>query len=87
MLQALLAEGPTPERVRAAVPALLVVVGVLSARSGLETAAGWAQARLEPLIDPVVERRLFAATTTVDPAAFEDPGSTTRCCAPATAAC
>jgi len=73
VLRALLAEGPTPDRVRAAVPAMLIVVVVLAARSALEIAAGWAQSRLAPLVDPVVERRLFAATTTADLAAFDDP--------------
>jgi ATP-binding cassette subfamily B protein/ATP-binding cassette subfamily C protein len=35
--------------------------------------AGWAQARLSPLVELVVERRLFWLTTRVDLVAFDDP--------------
>jgi ATP-binding cassette subfamily B protein/ATP-binding cassette subfamily C protein len=73
VLQALIAGGPTPERVRAAVPALALVVAARAARSALEIAAGWAQARLSPLVDLVAERRLFELTTKVDLVAFDDP--------------
>ena len=72
VLQALFAAGPTPGRVRAAIPSLLVVAAAVAARSGLQAAAGWSQARLEPQIDRVVETRLFELTTRVTLSAFDD---------------
>ncbi|RKN47963.1 ABC transporter ATP-binding protein [Micromonospora endolithica] len=74
VLRELFAAGPTPDRVRAALPALLVAAGAVSARGGLTIAAGWAQARLTPQINYQVELRLFEATTAVDLAAFDDAG-------------
>src|SRR5215475_7795764 len=73
VLQALFAGGPTPQRVRAALPSLALVVAARAGRSGLEIAAGWAQARLSPLVDLVAERRLFGLTTRVELLAFDDP--------------
>ena len=49
---ALLTAGPTVDRVRSALPSLIVVAAALSLRSALSTAAGWAQARLEPQVVP-----------------------------------
>jgi ATP-binding cassette, subfamily B, bacterial len=72
VLQALFAAGPTPGRVRAAIPSLIVVAVAVAARSGLQAAAGWSQARLEPQIDRVVETRLFELTTRVQLSAFDD---------------
>ena len=72
VLQALFAAGPTPGRVRAAIPSLIVVAAAVAARSGLQAAAGWSQARLEPQIDRVVETRLFELTTRVTLSAFDD---------------
>jgi ATP-binding cassette, subfamily B, bacterial len=74
VLQALFAEGPTPDRVRAALPALGLVVAATAARSALEIAAGWTQARLTPLVRAVVEERLFRLTTQVQLVAFDDAG-------------
>ena len=42
-------------------------------RSGVSTAAGWAQSRLEPQVDQVVEVRLYDLTSQVELAAFDDP--------------
>src|ERR1700761_8425935 len=47
VLEALFAAGPTPDRVRAALPSLLLVAASTAIRSGVATAAGWAQRRLE----------------------------------------
>lgn len=69
---ALLADGATPERLRAALPSLLVVGGAMAARSVLSMAAGWAQARLRPLVINEVEAEFFAATTAMRLAAFDD---------------
>ena len=71
---ALLTAGPTAERVRAALPALIVVAAALSLRSALSTAAGWAQARLDPQVSALVEVEFVQLTTSVEAAAFDDPG-------------
>jgi ATP-binding cassette, subfamily B, bacterial len=73
VLQALFAGGPTPQRVRAALPSLILVAVASAARSGISAAAGWAQSRLEPQVDQAVEVRLFDLTTRVELAAFDDP--------------
>jgi ATP-binding cassette subfamily B protein/ATP-binding cassette subfamily C protein len=72
VLQALFAAGPTPHRVRAALPSLALVAAAVAARSALQAAASWAQSRLKPQIDRVVEIRLFDLTTRVDLSAFDD---------------
>ncbi|MEV0565003.1 ATP-binding cassette domain-containing protein [Dactylosporangium sp. NPDC050588] len=74
VLQALFAAGPTLDRVRAAVPSLVVVAAATFVRSGLSIIAGWAQARLEPQVLTTAERRLFELTTQVKLAAFDDAG-------------
>ncbi|WP_091107288.1 ABC transporter ATP-binding protein [Micromonospora citrea] len=74
VLRELFAAGPTPDRVRAALPALTVAAAAVAAKGGLTIAAGWAQARLTPQINYEVELRLFQATTAVDLAAFDDAG-------------
>jgi ATP-binding cassette subfamily B protein len=73
VLEALFAAGPTPHRVRAALPSLIVVAVATAARSGIAAAAGWAQARLEPMVDQLVEVRLYDLTSQVELAAFDDP--------------
>jgi ATP-binding cassette subfamily B protein/ATP-binding cassette subfamily C protein len=72
VLEALFAEGPTPHRVRAALPSLVLVAAAVAARAGLQAAAGWAQSRLHPQVDRVVEIRLLDLTTRVELAAFDD---------------
>ncbi len=73
VLEALFAAGPTPQRVRAALPSLVLVALATAARSGVSAAAGWAQSRLEPQVDQAVEVRLFDLTSQVELAAFDDP--------------
>ncbi|GAA3146090.1 ABC transporter ATP-binding protein [Nonomuraea roseoviolacea] len=72
VLASLFAAGPTPERVRAALPSLLLVAGAAGLRGALLTGAGWAQARLKPLVERLAETRLFELTTRVDLTAFDD---------------
>jgi ATP-binding cassette subfamily B protein/ATP-binding cassette subfamily C protein len=72
VLQALFAAGPTPHRVRAALPSLVLVAVATAARSGVATAAGWAQSRLEPQVDQIVEVQLYDLATRVELAAFDD---------------
>jgi ATP-binding cassette, subfamily B, bacterial len=73
VLEALFAGGPTPQRVRAALPSLILVAAATAARAGLSAAAGWAQARLEPQVDQAVEVRLYDLTSQVELTAFDDP--------------
>ena len=73
VLSALFAGGPTPQRVRAALPSLILVAAATAARSTVAAAAGWAQARLEPMVDQIVEVRLYDLTSRVELAAFDDP--------------
>jgi ATP-binding cassette, subfamily B, bacterial len=72
VLEALFAAGPTPHRVRAALPSLVLVAAATAGRAGLQAAAGWAQSRLSPQVDRVVEIRLLDLTTQVELAAFDD---------------
>jgi ATP-binding cassette, subfamily B, bacterial len=72
VLEALFAAGPTPHRVRAALPSLILVAAAVAGRAGLQAVAGWAQARLRPQVDRVVEIRLLDLTTQVELAAFDD---------------
>ncbi|MGC1214176.1 MAG: ABC transporter ATP-binding protein [Micromonospora sp.] len=74
VLQQLFADGPTPGRIRAAVPALLLTALAVTLRGALTVAAGWAQARLVPQINYRVELRLFETTTAVELSAFDDAG-------------
>jgi len=59
VLEALFAAGPTPQRVRAALPSLILVAISTAVRSGVQTAAGWAQSRLEPAVDQITEDGLY----------------------------
>jgi ATP-binding cassette subfamily B protein/ATP-binding cassette subfamily C protein len=72
VLTALFAAGPTPERVRAALPSLLFVGAATALRAGLQALAGWAQARLRPRVDRIVEIRMYELTTSVELAALDD---------------
>jgi ATP-binding cassette subfamily B protein/ATP-binding cassette subfamily C protein len=72
VLDALLAAGPTPDRVRAALPSLLLVGGAGVAQSLLSAAAGWAQARLEPRVQQQVEMELYDVTSRIDLASYDD---------------
>ncbi|MEU2169288.1 ABC transporter ATP-binding protein [Micromonospora chersina] len=74
VLHQLFADGPTPDRIRAALPALALAGAAVTARGALTVAAGWAQARLIPQINYAVELRLFETTSAVELAAFDDAG-------------
>ncbi|MGC5530599.1 ABC transporter ATP-binding protein [Streptomyces sp. SR-10] len=65
VLRELCAEGPTPDRVRAAIPQLLVVVGFLSARALLEAGVAVAQARVTPKIRTALECEFLTLTAHV----------------------
>ena len=72
----LLAEGPTPERVVAALPALAVVVGAYAVRGLLDAGAGATQAALGPRIVREAEDELYAVLARVDLVAFDEPDFT-----------
>ena len=65
----------------------MLVAAATAGRAGLQAAAGWAQSRLHPQVDRVVEIRLLDLTTQVELAAFDDAEFTTPCSGFATAAC
>lgn len=72
VLTALFSAAPTPSRVRDALPSLALVAGAVALRAALQAGAGWAQARLEPQVERLVELRLYEATTAVDMTALDD---------------
>jgi ATP-binding cassette subfamily B protein/ATP-binding cassette subfamily C protein len=72
VLTALFAAGPTPDRVRAALPSLVAVSVAAALRAGFQAAAGWAQARLGPRVQRGVELRMYRFTTAVELAALDD---------------
>ncbi|GAA1627350.1 ABC transporter ATP-binding protein [Actinoplanes couchii] len=74
VLDGLLRAGPTPERVRAAVPALGLLVLALAVRGLLQSAATVAHGRLSPMVSEAAELKLMDLTTRVDLATFDDPG-------------
>lgn len=73
VLQHLFGEGPTPDRVRAAIPQILVVVGFLAARALLDAAVSVAQARVTPKIRTALECEFLRLTAHVQLEAVEDP--------------
>jgi ATP-binding cassette subfamily B protein len=72
VLTALFAGGPTPDRVREALPSLVLVAVATALRAGLSALAGWSQARLQPRVARGVELRLYELTSAVDLAALDD---------------
>lgn len=54
-------------------PSLALVAGAVALRAGLQAGAGWAQARLDPQVERLVELRLYETTTAVDLTALDDP--------------
>ncbi|MGI5119518.1 ABC transporter ATP-binding protein [Marinactinospora thermotolerans] len=73
VLEELFASGPTPDRVRAAAPSLILVAGSAALRGALSSAAGWTQSRLEPQVERIAELRLLRLTGRIDLVAFDDP--------------
>ncbi|WP_084960133.1 ABC transporter ATP-binding protein [Thermoactinospora rubra] len=72
VLEALFREGPTPERVRAALPSLALVAGAAALRTTTQAVAGWAQSRLDPQIARLAEERLYGLTSRVDLVSYDD---------------
>lgn len=72
LLVGLLSAGPTPERVWAAVPALLVVGTVLAAGSLARAVDTAAQGRLSPKVQRVAEQQIIERAAQVELAVLED---------------
>jgi ATP-binding cassette subfamily B protein len=68
----LLAEGPTPERVVAALPALALVMAAAAGRALLQAAVALVQGRLVPLAEQQAQDDLHAAMLDVELVAFDD---------------
>ncbi|MEU7856710.1 ABC transporter ATP-binding protein [Nonomuraea sp. NPDC049141] len=73
VLGALFQEGPTPDRVMAAVPSLIMVATAAGLSTAVQAGAGWAQARLDPQVTRQTEERLYDLTSRVALVAFDDP--------------
>lgn len=71
VLVELFGNGPTPDRVSAALPALLVLACVATVRGSLAILIGYARTGLAPRVRQVTERRFLEATTTVRLEAFD----------------
>ncbi|MEU6024270.1 ATP-binding cassette domain-containing protein [Micromonospora sp. NPDC047134] len=71
VLVELFAGGPTPDKVIAALPALIALAAVIVLRASMATAMGYAQNGLTPKVDREVERGLFEMTTAVRLEAFD----------------
>ena len=72
VLTRLLEQGPTPQRVLAAVPALLLVMASYAARGVLDAAVGAVQAVLAPLVELRAKDELHTAVVGADLIAFDD---------------
>ncbi|MFG6192554.1 ATP-binding cassette domain-containing protein, partial [Nonomuraea sp. JJY05] len=73
VLTALFSEGPTPDRVMAALPSLVLVGGAAVLRTTVQAGAGWAESRLTPQITRLTEERLYGLTSRVELVAYDDP--------------
>ncbi|MFI7124905.1 ABC transporter ATP-binding protein, partial [Nonomuraea sp. NPDC050153] len=73
VLTALFSEGPTPDRVLAALPSLVLVGAAAVLRTTVQAGAGWAEARLTPQITRLTEERLYGLTSRVELVAYDDP--------------
>lgn len=72
----LLAQGPTPHRLLAAVPALALVAGAALSRGAAQAAAGAVAAALEPRIEQRAQNDLYTGLVDLDVLAYEDPDFT-----------
>ncbi|MFJ2217732.1 ATP-binding cassette domain-containing protein [Streptomyces sp. NPDC101062] len=72
VLQALFAQGATPQRIRAAIPSLALVAGLLMVRAVLDAGVALYQARLTPKIRRAVEADFLRLTAHVRLEAVDD---------------
>lgn len=74
VLEGLLTAAPTVDRLKAALPALLLVAVAYAARGLLDAGVALGQARLTPNVRRLAEERLLDAGLRVELAALDDPG-------------
>ncbi len=72
VLTQLLEQGPTPQRVLAALPSLALVMASFAARGLLDAAVGAVQAVLAPQVEQRAQEELHAAVIGVELVAFDD---------------
>ncbi|GLF95052.1 ABC transporter ATP-binding protein [Streptomyces yaizuensis] len=72
VLRELFGTGPTPDKVRAALPGLMLVVALLSLRAALEAAVSTAEARLTPKIRTALEVEFYRLAAHVRLEAVDD---------------
>ncbi|WP_407673540.1 ABC transporter ATP-binding protein [Parafrankia colletiae] len=72
-LTAVLSEGPTPDRLREALPALLIVIGAGVLRTALSLITNLLQSRFGPRVDRVSLVRLLDLATRTSVMSFDDP--------------
>lgn len=72
LLTRLLEQGPTPQRVLAALPALVLVMAAYAARGVLDAAVGAVQAVLAPRVELRAKDELHVAVVGADLIAFDD---------------
>lgn len=74
VLGQLLEQGPNPERLRAALPSLIVLGVVHLIRMALDAGMLFAKAHLVPKVHRLAEEELFRVSLQVDLASFDDAG-------------
>ncbi|MFE9576965.1 ABC transporter ATP-binding protein [Nocardia sp. NPDC006044] len=72
VLGGLLAQGPTPQRVVAALPSIGLVAAALAARALIESATATAEALLKPRAERIARDKAHTAIARVELVAFED---------------
>ncbi|MFL1382329.1 MULTISPECIES: ABC transporter ATP-binding protein [unclassified Nocardiopsis] len=72
VLEDLLSDAPTAERLLAALPSLALLAATLGLRGMLNLGAGWAQERLGPQVEREMELELFSLTSRVRLEAYDD---------------
>jgi ATP-binding cassette subfamily B protein len=72
VLTELLRQGPTPQRVLASLPAIVLVAAAYSASAVLESAVGLVQGVLRPRVELAAKDEMYRAVLDVDAAAFDD---------------
>jgi ATP-binding cassette subfamily B protein len=72
VLTELLEQGPTPQRVLASLPGIVLVAAAYSASAALESAVGLVQGVLRPRVELAAKDEMYRAVLDVEAAAFDD---------------
>ncbi|HEV2784073.1 MAG TPA: ABC transporter ATP-binding protein [Actinophytocola sp.] len=72
VLTELLEQGPTPQRVLASLPAIMLVVAAYSTGAALESAVALVQGVLRPRVELAAKDEMYEAVLGVEAAAFDD---------------